>query len=266
MYPYSRETLMRPKNPARLLAQWFHEARSIVVLTGAGMSAESGVPTFRDAQKGLWAQFDPQALATASAYREDKALVWGWYAWRMAMVRSVQPHAGHRALARLSALKSDLVVVTQNVDDLHERAGSLGVIHLHGSLFAARCFDCARPFEGVELPADAIEIPTLRLRPPRCAHCGGDIRPGVVWFGESLPAAAWAQAEASVSRCDLLIAVGTSGVVYPAASLPAMAKDQGARFMEINPVATDLSSIADQVWRTTAGKGLSTVLELLAEG
>lgn len=257
---------MQTENPFPQLAQWFREAESVIVLTGAGMSAESGIPTFRDVQNGLWSQFDPLRLASAAAYRDDKALVWGWYAWRMAMVRQAQPHAGHRALAQLAAFKPEMTVVTQNVDDLHERAGTTNVIHLHGDLFASRCFACARPAGEVNIPADAASQPTLRLPPPRCTYCGGDIRPGVVWFGEQLPEACWEQAVERVHGCDLLLAVGTSGVVYPAASLPGMARARGARVVEINPVATELSYKADQIWRTTVGEGLSSLLSSLAAG
>jgi NAD-dependent deacetylase len=223
------------------------------------MSAESGIPTFRDVRNGLWARFDPLELASAAAYRADKALVWGWYVWRMAQVRKAQPHAGHVALADLAAWKPDLKVVTQNVDDLHERAGSVDVIHLHGSLFESRCFACARPATGFETPWNAADQPTLRLVPPRCAHCGGYVRPGVVWFGEELPPAAWRRTESAVRGCDLLLTVGTSGVVYPAASLPAIARGRGARVIEINPIATALSPDADLVWRTTAKDGLAAL-------
>ncbi|QRP65524.1 NAD-dependent deacylase [Rhodanobacter sp. FDAARGOS 1247] len=249
------------------VATWFREARSVVVLTGAGMSAESGIATFRDARDGLWSQFDAQALATPSAYRADKALVWGWYVWRMAKVRAAQPNAGHLALVRLAALKSGgVVVVTQNVDDLHERAGSVGVIHLHGDLFASRCFACARSFDGFQPPADAADHPVLRLSPPRCAHCGGYVRPGVVWFGEMLPQKPWAQAQDVVRRCDLMLLVGTSGVVHPAAALPGAARARGARVVEINPVVTELSEHVDHVWRATAGESLPLLHGLLGEG
>ncbi|MDE1894798.1 MAG: NAD-dependent deacylase [Xanthomonadaceae bacterium] len=254
---------MQADDPSLQVAQWFREAESVVILTGAGMSAESGIPTFRDAQNGLWSQFDPLRLASAAAYRDDKALVWGWYVWRMAMVRQAQPHAGHRALAQLAALKPGMTVVTQNVDDLHERAGSADAIHLHGNLFASRCFACARPAGDVGIPTCAVSEPTLRLPPPRCTHCDGHIRPGVVWFGEPLPETSWQQAVERAHGCDLLLAVGTSGVVYPAASLPGIARARGARVVEINPVATDLSCKADAVWRTTAGEGLSKLFAAL---
>jgi NAD-dependent deacetylase len=248
------------------LVQWLADASNVVVLTGAGMSAESGIPTFRDVQNGLWSQYDPHALATPGAYRVDKALVWGWYIWRMAKVRAAQPHDGHVALAQLAALKPGLVVVTQNVDDLHERAGNRSVVHLHGSLFASRCYACGRPAGTVELTDDIADRPLLRRLPPRCAHCGGYVRPGVVWFGESLPKDAWNMAEARVSQCDLLLVVGTSGVVYPAASLPSKARACGAKVVEINPVATDLSDKVDWSWRTTAQEGLPRLVSCLARG
>jgi NAD-dependent deacetylase len=220
------------------------------------MSAESGIPTFRDAQNGLWSRFDPEDLATARAYQQDKALVWGWYVWRMATVRAAQPHAGHQALAELAALKPALSIVTQNVDDLHERAGSQDVVHLHGSLFASRCLACGRPHEDVHLPPEAAQKPSLRLMPPRCTHCGGFVRPGVVWFGEPLPQLAWRKAERCATTCDLLIAIGTSGLVFPAASLPNVARHRGAKVVEINPIRTPLSNQADLSLHSAAGEAL----------
>ena len=227
------------------------------------MSAESGIPTFRDAQTGLWAQFDAEMLATPRAYRDDKALVWGWYVWRMALVLAAQPHAGHLALAKLAELLPVMELVTQNVDDLHERAGSADLVHLHGSLFASRCFACERPFENFQIPEGAIDRPTLRLTPPRCGHCGDYIRPGVVWFGEQMPKAEWWRAEKAVRDCDLLLVVGTSGLVHPAASLPALAKSRGVHVVEINPNTSELSASVDLTWRTTAGDGLSKVVDAL---
>ena len=155
-------------------------ANRIVVLSGAGMSAESGVPTFRQAQDGLWSRYDAAQLATPEAWRRDPALVWGWYLWRMALVRAALPNAGHEALAA-AARGRDLRIVTQNVDDLHERAGSDGVIHLHGGLFEHRCFACARAHGEIAIP-DAATAP-LRVEPPRCAHCGGRVRPA--WSGSA---------------------------------------------------------------------------------
>lgn len=256
-------TVMQENDQIAELTRWFKGATSVVVLTGAGMSAESGIPTFRDAQNGLWSRFDPEDLATARAYQNDKALVWGWYVWRMATVRAAQPHAGHRALAELADLKPALSVVTQNVDDLHERAGSKEVVHLHGSLFASRCFACGRAHEDVHIPPDAAEKPSLHLMPPRCTHCGGYVRPGVVWFGERLPQLAWRKAERLVAGCDLLVAIGTSGLVFPAASLPGVAKQRGAKVVEINPTRTQLSDQADLSMRCTAGEALSRLLAAL---
>jgi NAD-dependent deacetylase len=224
------------------------------------MSAESGIPTFRDADHGLWQRFDPQRLATPQAVVADPALVWGWYLWRMRMARAAQPHAGHRALAELAEIGVMLTLVTQNVDDLHERAGSRDVVHLHGSLFASRCFDCAAPAM-VDIPDVAME-PTLRVEPPRCTNCGGRVRPGVVWFDESLPAATWARAVAAVERSDLVLVVGTSGLVYPAAALPDVARARGARVVEINPLPSGIA--VDLQWPVTAVAGLSSLRDACA--
>src|SRR5690606_37099164 len=181
----------------------------IVFLTGAGMSAESGVPTFRDALTGLWARFDAEQLATSGAFRRDPALCWGWYRWRAALVRRAAPNAGHLAIAGAAREGRTVSVVTQNVDDLHERAGSSGVVHLHGSLYASRCMDC-----GATTSPDPIldRLDALaegaREAPPRCPRCDGLFRPGVVWFGEALPEAAWERACAAVADCDLVVVVG----------------------------------------------------------
>lgn len=214
-------------------------ARSVVVLTGAGVSAESGIPTFRDALTGLWEQFDAQALATADAFRRDPALVWGWYEWRRAKVLRAQPNAGHWAIAALERRVPEFVLVTQNVDDLHEHAGSASPVHLHGSLNQPRCFACARPHV---LPSGVPDEPGggRRLEPPRCLHCGGRVRPGVVWFGEGLPDAAWKKAKAAAAACDLMFVIGTSGLVYPAAGLPKLAAANGAQIIQINPRPAEL--------------------------
>lgn len=247
---------MSRNDPITQLAQWFSTARNVVVLTGAGMSAESGIPTFRDAQNGLWSRFHPEDLATARAYQQDKALVWGWYVWRMAVVNAAQPHAGHRALADLAAAKPGMTIITQNVDDLHERAGIADVVHLHGRLFASCCFACGAPHEDFVLPPEAAQMPTLRLPPPRCTHCTGYVRPGVVWFGEDLPRAPWRTAERRAAACDLMIAIGTSGLVFPAASLPSIARQRGAKVVEINPIRTQLTDAADLCLRSTASAAL----------
>jgi NAD-dependent deacetylase len=216
-------------------------AKHIVVFTGAGVSAESGIPTFRDALTGLWERFDPAQLATAEAFRADPSLCWGWYEWRRRKVLQAQPNEAHLAIAELAKHVPKLTVVTQNVDDLHERAGSKEVIHLHGSLHSPRCIDCGNahesPLPSVELPEDG-----GRLEPPRCNACNGYIRPGVVWFGEMLPGAAWSAGLAAAECCDLFFSIGTSGVVYPAAELPLLALGSGATVVHVNPVRFEVSS------------------------
>jgi NAD-dependent deacetylase len=234
------------------------ESRTITVLTGAGMSAESGIPTFRQAQTGLWAQYSPAILASPEGWRRDPGVVWGWYLWRMAGVRAAQPNAGHRALAE-AAKTRDITLVTQNVDDLHERAGSRDVLHLHGELFAHRCFACARPFGDVTLPDISTE--PAPVEPPRCSHCQGRIRPGVVWFGEDLPAGPYRAAVKASESCDLMLVIGTAGVVYPAAGLPAIAKQRGARIVEINPEQTELSPLADVCLRGGAAEVVPGLFE-----
>ena len=243
--------------PAIDQARRLVQSRSnIVILTGAGMSAESGIPTFRQTPRGLWAECSPERLATPEAWQADPALVWGWYLWRMALVRAAAPNAGHAALA-MAAKTRAIRIVTQNVDDLHERAGSDDVLHLHGSLLAHRCFACARPHTEVSIP-DSATTP-MRVDPPRCVHCGGRIRPGVVWFGENLPEAAFTKAVASAAACDLMLVVGTSGIVHPAAGLPAVAKEAGAAVVEINPLETELSAVAHVCVRGSAATVLPAV-------
>ena len=220
--------------PFRKTAQALRSARHVVVLTGAGVSAESGILTFRDALTGLWERFDAEALATAGAFRRDPALVWGWYEWRRGKVLRAQPNPGHHALAILETSVPQFTLVTQNVDDLHERAGSVEPIHLHGSLHEPRCFACARPYLLKDGMPDEPEG-GRRLEPPRCLHCGGRVRPGVVWFGETLPVDPWKKAKDAASVCDVMIVVGTSGLVQPAASLPGFAAKNGARIVLIDP-------------------------------
>lgn len=234
-------------------------ARRVVVLTGAGMSAESGVPTFRDDCSGLWSRFDPAELATPQAWLRDRSLVWAWYLWRVGLVRRVTPNAGHLALSEWARLGHALVqVVTQNVDDLHERAGSAVLAHVHGSLLAFRCERCERPY-----PADAVETPTEpieRLEPPTCEACGSSIRPGVVWFGEMLPMDLFQRSREAVEAADLVLVVGTSGLVQPAASLPEPAAARGIPVVEINPVPTALSVWSSTTWRSTAAAALPALV------
>ena len=255
-----------PDVPAALLDA-LRRARRLVIFSGAGMSAESGIPTFRDAMHGLWAQFSPQELATPEGWDADPARVWAWYEWRRGLVMRAAPHAGHLALGQLAGALSrfaghDVVVdaVTQNVDDLHERAGVKDVQHLHGSLFAPRCSACQQPGEFAAVPP--LE-PVASLAPPRCQYCQGLIRPGVVWFGESLPQEVWQRTEDLMAQCDVLLVVGTSGVVYPAAGLPAAARQAGKWVAEINPSLSELSSQVDLHWQITAAQGLGSLLQTL---
>jgi NAD-dependent deacetylase len=227
------------------------QARHVVVFTDAGVSAESGIATFRDALTGLWERFDVAELASAEGFAADPELVWGWYEWRRMSVMRAQPNAAHRAIAALASRVPKLTLVTQNVDDLHERAGSERVLHLHGSLFAPRCFDCGSP---ASLASDVPDEPEggRRVAPPRCPHCGGRVRPGVVWFGEMLPEGVLQQAFDAARSCDVLLSIGTSSVVFPAAQIPVDAHRAGAKVIQINPNATDLDAIADFNLRGTA--------------
>jgi NAD-dependent deacetylase len=233
------------------LVQKLRGARHVVALTGAGVSAESGVPTFRDAQTGLWARFRPEELATASAFRRDPKLVWDWYEWRRGLVASATPNPAHRALARLEGLVPEFTLVTQNVDGLHARAGSRRVVELHGNIHRAKCFE-----EGVVVEAG---VPSAE-GPPRCPTCGGPLRPDVVWFGEMLPPQALAAAEAAVRGCHILFSIGTSAGVFPAAQLPVTALQSGAMVVEINKDPTPLSSVATFSLRGQAGEILPRLL------
>lgn len=234
-----------------------HKARHLVVFTGAGVSAESGVHTFRDALSGLWARFDPMQLATPGAFRRDPALVWGWYEWRRQLLLQVEPNPAHRAIAGLEQQLPRLTLITQNVDDLHERAGSKQVIHLHGSIFAPRCFDCGLPHQFAGAPQMAAE---QALEPPRCSSCNGMIRPGVVWFGESLPEAALADAFAAAQECDCLLSVGTSGVVQPAAQIPELASRAGATVIHVNPEKVAVRHASEYSLQGPAGQILPLLL------
>jgi NAD-dependent deacetylase len=238
-------------------------ARHVVVFTGAGVSAESGIPTFRDALTGLWTQYDAAELASPDGFSKDPALVWGWYEWRRMQVLHAAPNPAHRAIAALAGSVERLTLITQNVDDLHERAGSDAVIHLHGSLHHPRCFACNRPHP---YPAGIPEEPEggRRLEPPRCGHCGGRIRPGVVWFGEALPEAAWTAACEAADACDVLLSVGTSSLVWPAAALPGVSAKRGATVVQINPDQTGLDDVAHYNLRGKAGEVLPSLLNALA--
>lgn len=203
-------------------------ARAVVALTGAGISKESGLPTFREAQTGLWSQYRPEELATPEAFARQPDLVWQWYAWRRALVRQAAPNAAHRALVSIAERAPSFALVTQNVDGLHRRAGSSGVIELHGDILRSRCSACG---------AIARNVDDASPSPPPCAACGAPVRPDVVWFGEALPEAALQSAIDAARSCDLLLVIGTSLQVRPAASLLPIALDAGAQVLNINPDA-----------------------------
>lgn len=230
--------------------EWIAQAKSVAVVTGAGISAESGLPTFRG-PGGLWRNFRPEELATPGAFQRDAQLVWEWYDWRRSIHAKCEPNAGHRALANLETLKTDFTLITQNVDSLHERAGSRKLIHLHGSLWEVRCMACGREEKNEQVPLDPL--------PPRCA-CGGMMRPGVVWFGEALPQAAIEQAMQAACSAEVFLVAGTSSVVYPAAALPHVAKQHGAKVIEVNLEATELSAVADITLRGKCGELLPRLL------
>ena len=230
----------------RALVEAVRGAESVVALTGSGVSAESGVPTFRDAQTGLWAKYDPQRLATPEAFARDPALVWRWYAWRRSLVEAASPNAGHQALAKLERSVPDFSLVTQNVDGLHGEAGSEKVLELHGNIRRSRC-----SAENV-----AVEPDETGQAPPLCPNCGAPLRPDVVWFGEALPAAEARAASEAARSCDLFLSVGTSGLVYPAAALPYEALESGATVVEVNPEPTPLASDAHYSLRGRAGEVL----------
>ena len=227
--------------------------RRLAVLTGAGMSAESGVPTFRDAQTGLWSRFDPMQLASPEGFRADPPLVWRWYAWRRGLIAQAPPNAGHLALARAADRFDALRIVTQNVDGLHQRAGSREVIEIHGNILRSRCLDdCGVRFD---LPKD---LPAGE--PPRCPGCGSWLRPDVVWFGEMLDPACLRAAEEAVTGAEALLVVGTSGLVYPAAGLPLQARRAGRRVIIVNPQPTEIDSVADVIVTGAAGAVLPALL------
>lgn len=231
-------------------------ARRVAVLTGAGVSAESGVPTFRDAQTGLWSRFDAQRLASQEGFGDDPGLVWSWYMHRLTTVEAAQPNQGHYALAALASKVGELTLTTQNVDDLHERAGSQYVMHLHGHIGRFHCNECGAAY--TLKPED--KVASL---PPVCQLCNGYVRPSVVWFGEMLPErvlnAAWKAAE----QCDVFLVVGTSGVVYPAAQLPIVAHKHGAQVIEINTESSLLSELVDVVLLGPSGRILPAIVAAL---
>lgn len=230
--------------------RWIAEAHSIVVLTGAGVSAESGIPTFRG-PGGLWRERKPEQLASPEGFAKDPRLVWEWYDWRRTVIKDVQPNPAHFAIAELERRAPRFSLVTQNVDGLHDRAGSRNVLKLHGDIWMVRCVKCGREARDERAP-----MPEL---PPRC-DCGGMLRPGVVWFGESLPAETWHAAGEATRSADVVIVAGTSAVVYPAAGLVPLAKASGARVIECNMEETPFSAQLDRSFRGRAGEILPELI------
>ena len=227
---------------------------SICVLTGAGISAESGVPTFRGTD-GLWSKFRPEELANFDAFIRNPQLVWEWYSYRRQLIDKVVPNPGHSALVKMEAATEDFTLVTQNVDNLHRRAGSKRVLELHGNIMRSYCIDCGRKEDHPDFSG--------KDRLPHCKSCGGLIRPDVVWFGEILPQETFLEAEHAAERCGLFFSVGTSAIVYPAASLPMLAKQGGAYMVEVNTERTDQSGMFDETLLGKAGEILPSIAEVI---
>ena len=229
-------------------------ARSVAVLTGAGVSKESGIPTFRDAQTGLWVKYDPQQLASPQGFKRAPELVWQWYDMRRQKLSNVKPNAAHFAIAKLESRFSQFAVMTQNVDGLHQQAGSKNVIELHGNITTFHCFDRLHL---------APEVPVGLKQPPVC-ECGSLIRPSVVWFGEGLDQNTWQSASVAAQQCDVILVVGTSALVHPAASLPLDAKRNGAKIVEVNTEETPLTDYVDVLIKAPAAAALPALLERIA--
>ncbi|MFP4527738.1 MAG: SIR2 family NAD-dependent protein deacylase [Candidatus Kapaibacterium sp.] len=237
--------------PPELLVK-LSKAQHVAVLTGAGVSAESGIKTFRDPD-GLWAKFNPQELASVDGFMSNPDLVWQWYHHRREIINKAEPNPGHYAIARMERMFPEFTLITQNVDRLHHRAGSTRAFELHGNIIENHCQNCKEPFEG------ETALPEGQLA--KCPECGGMIRPSVVWFGEMLPFDALSGSEEAAIACDVFFTVGTSAEVYPAAFLPVQASQSGAYVVEVNPGETGFSRYADVCLRAPSGEALPKLLE-----
>ena len=246
-------------------ADVLQKAKKVVFFTGAGISADSGIPTYREKLSGIWAGLDPRDLETAKAFRENPALVWGWYLWRRLRVAQAEPNAAHIAIPRMAHSLRQVSVITQNIDDLHERAGSLNVVHMHGSLAMPKCFACHRP-GAVSPDQSAVPEEGALIEPPRCQRCNGRMRPAVVWYGEDLPHQAWKTAVLLVKDCDLMVSVGTSGTVMPAAGLPDLALASGASVIHVNKVDVAMGDQKELMLIGAAAEVLPMLLEKISDG
>ncbi|MCE4606558.1 MAG: NAD-dependent deacylase [Desulfurococcales archaeon] len=232
------------EDAVKMVAQWIRESSYTVVLTGAGVSAESGIPTFRG-RDGLWNKYRPEELATPEAFNSNPKRVWEWYKWRMELIAKAQPNLAHIVLAKMQQKDTIGPIITQNVDGLHQRAGAVDVVELHGNIWRVKCISCSY--------ASKLDSPPEEI-PPRCPECGSLLRPGVVWFGEPLPEQAIRRALQEASHAKLILVVGTSLQVYPAAYLPVLTKNYGGHVVIINPTPTPLDDEADLVIRREAGE------------
>ena len=228
----------------------------VAVLTGSGISAESGIPTFRG-EHGLWRQFRAEELATPQAFERDPKLVWEWYDWRRGIIGRAEPNEGHRTISAWQEIFPSVSLITQNIDGLHERAGSRQPVELHGNIWKMRCLQ-----EGTVTECRDVPLPIL---PPRCAACGAMLRPHIIWFGEALDRCVLEDAFRRSTACDVMFVVGTSALVHPAASLPLAAADSGAKIVEVNPDPTPLSRAADFVLRGKAGQILPLIQRKIIE-
>ncbi len=236
-------------------AKMIEKAEYVIAFTGAGISAESGVPTFRG-KGGLWEKYKPEEIATPEAFEQDPRKVWEWYKWRIELIAKTKPNPGHVALAKMEENGIIKTIITQNVDGLHQRAGSKNVLELHGSIWRVRCInpECGYKARIRESPREI---------PPRCPKCGSLLRPDVVWFGEPLPSRVWEQAVMEASNADLIIVVGTSGVVMPAAMIPLLVKQHGGVIIEVNVESSNITISADVFLRGRAGEILPRLAEKL---